>query len=110
MSSIRGELKLQVFGQEFLTSRLIQGITSLSIVMFIDDFELYCNMYHSLTGIYVVTAELSMSDRQKSINAHIITLEPHGSDFNDVIKALYTSMGALDCGCPLEINGGVQYI
>ena len=38
----------------------------------------------------------------------IIALDPHGSEFNDVMNCLHTSLGNMDRGCILEINGQKQ--
>ena len=110
MSPIRAELELEAFSREFIIQQLMEGVLSLPLILFIDDFGLYRNMYRSLTGIYIVPAGLSISERQKAVNAHTVTLGPHGSNFNDVIKCLHTSMGSLDRGCILQVNGQNQRV
>ena len=40
-----------------------------------------------------------------SRNAYTITLGPHGSNFNNVVNAIQTSLKVLDQGCPIVING-----
>ena len=105
MSALRAELEIEAFGRSYLESMLRENVTSFPLLIFIDDFGLYRNMYRSLTGIYAVSAGLSARDRQKSINAHCITLGPHGSDFNDVFSSIRDSIVAVDRGCLLNING-----
>ena len=107
-SPIRAELELEVFGREYLISQLIKGVQSYPLVIFIDDFGLYRNMYRSITGVYAMPAGLPVSERQKSFNAYTIALGPHGSEFNDVMNCLHTSLGNMDRGCILEINGHKQ--
>jgi hypothetical protein len=58
LSFIRVKLKLQVFDREYLSSQLKQKIKSFSIIIFVDDFELYRNMYKALTNVYAVSVEL----------------------------------------------------
>ena len=105
---IRAELELEVFGREYLISQLIKGVQSYPLVIFIDDFGLYRNMYRSITGVYAMPAGLPASERQKCFNAYTIALGPHGSEFKDVMNCLHTSLGNMDRGCILEINGQKQ--
>ena len=105
LSPIRIKLEIEAFGHEYLASQLVANVKSFPIIIFIDDFKLYRNMYCSLTGVYAIPAALSTINRQKSSNAHTLTLGPHGSNFNMVLSCLQTSLRALDCGKLVEING-----
>ena len=58
---LRGEGELQVFSRQGLINRLDKSQTqlpviSLPLMMFIDGFGLYRNMYRSLIGIYLINA------------------------------------------------------
>jgi hypothetical protein len=107
-SPIRGELEIEAYGREHIISQLSKGVKSFPVLLFIDAFGLYRNMYRSLTAIYVMPASLCISERQKSINAHTLTLGPHGSNLNDVVNSLRTGIEALDRGCILDVNGVKQ--
>lgn len=106
---IRGELELKAFGRENLTRILNQGVTSFPLLIFVDDFGLHRNVYHTITGVYAMPAGLSILNRQRSGNALTVALGPHGSEFNNVINCLHTSMGNLDHGCSLMINGQERF-
>lgn len=102
---IRGELEIAAFGRDFLVSQLKNGIKLFPMVLFVDGFRLYRNMYRSLTGVYAMPTGLTIRERQKSRKYYTLTLGPHGSDFNDVARSLHTGMKALDTGCVLMVNG-----
>lgn len=51
------ELKFKAFDQEYLTKWLMKNIISFFIVIFIDNFGLYKNIYRSMIGIYAIFAK-----------------------------------------------------
>lgn len=59
---IWGKLELEVFGCAYLTDKLVENVKFFLIVIFVDNFELYRNMYRSVTGVYAMLAELSIED------------------------------------------------
>lgn len=89
----------------YLFSRLAENIRLFLIVIFIDDFGLHQNMYRLLTGVYAMPARLSTLKKQKSSNAHTLMLGPHKLNFNSVLNYLQSSLGVIDHGSVLEING-----
>ncbi len=101
---IRAELKLQVFNREYLNSQLKQKIKSFSIIIFVDDFELYRNLYRSLMSVYVVSVKLLAIERQKSSNCYTITLDSHDCDFNDIMNCLCINLKNIDHDCVFEIR------
>ena len=86
LSSIRTKLEIETFGLEYLALQLVANVKSFPIVIFINDFRFYRNMYCSLTSVYAVSAALSTIDYQKSSNAYILTLGLYSSDFNIVLS------------------------
>lgn len=110
LSPIRAELEIESLGRNYLTAQLITNVKSFPLVLFIDGFGLYRNMYRSLTGVYIMSAALTIDERKKSSNAHTVTLGPHGSDLKEVMTCLRTSLGALDRGSILEINEEKQAV
>ena len=55
---IQAELELEAFGRNYLSLRLVKNVKLFPIVIFIDDFGLYQNMYR-LTGVYAMPTGLS---------------------------------------------------
>ena len=92
--------------KEVLESRFL----SLLFIYFIDDFGLYRYMYRSLTGVYLTASALTLLERQRTKNVFPITLGPHGSSLNDVVKALAEGFQRLEQGCKLRINGEVNMV
>lgn len=86
---IRGDLELKIYGRTHLRSLLDNGnCYSMLYQLFINGFSVYCNMYRSLMGIYLILASLCVYDRAKSSNILPVTLGPYASNFTDVIFTL----------------------
>jgi hypothetical protein len=110
LNPVRGELEVEAYGRSALISHLKNRVISFPLLMFIDDFGLYHNMYRALTGIYIMPTDLLIRERKRPTNAHTLTLGPHGASFKDIITTLYTSVKALNDGCLLRINGVDQLV
>ena len=112
---LRGELELQVFTRQglinaFDTQQTQIRVISLPLMIFIDGFGLYRNMYRSLMGIYLINAAFSFQERNRRVNVFPLTLGPHGSNLSDVIKAIGPLMSQLDRGLEVMINGEPTFI
>ena len=104
LSSIRTKLKLRVFSRSYLRSQLKHDVMLLLFIDFVDEFEFYRNMDKSFTEMYVVSAELSAIERQKSCNAYTITLESHESNFNDIMNCFRISIRFMNRECVFDIK------
>lgn len=60
LSPIRAELELKVLDCSYLTAQLMKNIKSFPILLFIDNFGLYRNMYR--TGVYAIPAGLPFAE------------------------------------------------
>lgn len=105
---VRAELEVEEYGREYFASEwdaknADYDVMSCPVTTFIDGFGLYSNSYRSLMGLYMTPA-LPLEDRLRPLNNFPILLGPHGSDFNDVIKALECLL-PLDKGIFMTING-----
>ncbi|KAH8744115.1 hypothetical protein F5882DRAFT_313248, partial [Hyaloscypha sp. PMI_1271] len=72
-------------------------------LIFINGFGVYRNSYRTLIGIYIILARLSTKERSRRANIFLITLRPHGLNFDEVIKAL-ALLRPLDKGINTTIN------
>lgn len=108
ISPIRAKLELEAFGCAYLISKLQENVKSFPLIIFIDDFGLYKNIYKLLTGVYAMPADLLCTECQKSSNSYTITLGLYESNFNNVMSCLEPSLGAIDRCSVLDINGHVQ--
>ncbi|KAK3402708.1 hypothetical protein B0T20DRAFT_342426, partial [Sordaria brevicollis] len=71
---------------------------------FIDGFGVYRNVYRSVMGVYQSPAGLPFKIRARNANIFPITLGPHTSNFNDIVKALGCIM-PLEKGIVMQVNG-----
>ncbi|KAI1753016.1 hypothetical protein F4782DRAFT_95579 [Xylaria castorea] len=103
---IRGELEISTYGREVFEKwdDPMIFIRSCPILVFIDGFGVYRNSYRSLVGLYAIPAALNGEERNRPTNIFPITLSPHGSNFDDAIKALQ-SLGDVDGGVPVTMDG-----
>lgn len=56
--------------------------------MFINDFDLYRNSYHSLISIYLIIETFTFHERARRANVFFLTLEFHESNFNEIVRVL----------------------
>ncbi|KAI1995111.1 hypothetical protein LOZ53_001511 [Ophidiomyces ophidiicola] len=79
----------------FSDSDFIKQIIFLSFQLFIDEFELYQNMYKSLTRFYLISAELHAAEQRRQNNVYIIAFDSHAINFSDMINVLDPEFQAL---------------
>lgn len=91
-ASLRAELELQMYDHEYFSKNFDRATgnqcISLSLLMFIDDFDLYRNAYRSLMKVYLQFASLFFHDWMHQANMFSLTLGLHESNFNDIVDAL----------------------
>lgn len=105
LSSIREELELTTFEHQYLIKSFQRDkCILLSLLCFIDAFELYCNMYRSLLEVYMIFASLTIIKKARRSNVFSLILSLHESDFDDVMKSLQSDLSALDQDVKMMIN------
>ena len=60
----------------------------ISLLTFIDEFELYSNMYQTLMKLYLIIVFFIFRKCARRVNVLSLTLESHDSNFLDVVDAL----------------------
>ncbi len=78
----------------------------MSLIIFIDSFDLFCNTYRFLIDIYAILASITLIERNRRANVFFITLELHGSELFDIIIAISLSFAQLDRGIFTQIKNG----
>lgn len=76
----------------------------MSLTCFIDNFDLYRNIYYSLIDIYFISTNLNLQDCQQTRNIYSITLSLHNFDLNNVVHLLEKDFRSLEANCILCIN------
>lgn len=104
LSTIKEELKIETYERDHLTKIFEFDVVSMSLMFFTNDFDLYRNMYRSLSKIYLTIVDQTLKKRQKILNELSITLESHDSDINDVASALHHEFTQLERECTLMIS------
>ena len=75
-----------IFFRNYLIFQLNNNVIFLLLIIFVDKFEVYRNMYRFFTNVYVVSAKFSFFEKQKNFNSYIITFESHESKFNNIMN------------------------
>ena len=109
VSSLRAELELRYFTRvhfiiNFDQVTAAKRCVSVPLICFIDGFGVYRNRQRSLMKIYEIIASFFFRERTRRANVLPLTLDPHGSNFVDVIDA-FQHMTNLDEDIPITING-----
>ena len=100
----KDELKVQYFDREHFAKVFNKSHTSLSYLLFIDDFEIHRNMYRVLKIFYLISVCLSYVERRKMTNVFILTLNSHDANVQDVMKVFNRSIRQLDRDVELVVN------
>ena len=112
-SSLRVELKLQHFTRAHFITNFDQSVedsssekkrcVSVSLICFIDDFDLYRNRQRSLMRMYMIIAVFTFRERARRVNVLSLTLNSHDSNFANVIVTLQ-HIEDLDENLTININ------
>lgn len=109
-ASLRVDLELLTYEREYLIMTFVyrrNNMTklatskftkcySMSLMIFIDDFDLFRNAYRFLMSIYVILASMTLTKRNRRANVFSITLESHELELSNVINAISLSLTQLD--------------
>ena len=89
LSSSREELEIKIYEHDYFVTSFIEGkCLSVSFLCFVNDFDLFRNMYQFLMKIYAILTEMMIRERIRRVNVFSLTLESHDVEFLDVIDAL----------------------
>lgn len=110
--ALRGEVEVATYGREKLEARHCTKsvVRSIPILVFIDDFGIFRNMYRALKAFYITLAGLPYSERRKIVNNFTLTLGPHGADFDQSILCFSESFRELLLGKKVSVNGDYVFL
>ena len=83
------------FISNFDQTTAAEGCVSVSLICFIDGFNVFRNRQRSLMGIYEIIASFFFRERARRANVLPLTLGPHGSNIADVVDTFHY-MASLD--------------
>jgi len=98
------ELKINYFDREQLAKVFDKSHIFFSFFLFINNFEIYRNMYRILKKIYFISIYFSYNKRRKLINVFTLILEFYKTTFYDVIEVFRKLITNLDNNLKIKIN------
>ncbi|EGP86781.1 uncharacterized protein MYCGRDRAFT_19346, partial [Zymoseptoria tritici IPO323] len=78
-------------------------VQSVLLVIFIDNFGLYRNIYRALTGFYMLFGSLSNKERNRRANCIPLTLGLHGSNIEEIIEAIGGALSLLNRSAEITV-------
>lgn len=110
---IRGALEVKEFSRQQLIEKFANPniqVMSLALILFINSFSLYRNMYRCLIGQYFILASLLFIERARRTNVFPFTLGLHSSNIEDVVATIAPMLQALNYSELMTILGSRQVI
>jgi hypothetical protein len=74
------------------------------LVIFINEFDLYKNMYHFVNDIYAMSTILCELKKQKCKNAFTLIFDLHEAKLSDVVDCFQIDLKIINRDCFLNIN------
>ena len=68
----------------------------MSLIIFINEFNLYRNAYRFLMNVYVISTSMNVKKRNRKTNVFFIILKFYDSEFLHVVDALSSSLIAFN--------------
>ena len=117
-ASIRNELEIEIFDRQYFTmiffhrkTNMIEIIdqfarkcVSMSFLMFLDEFELFKNVYRSMMNVYIISTILNYRKRNRRANCLILTLKFHEIKLADVVEILIEIFAKFDKNLLMNIQ------
>ena len=91
--SFRDKLELREFIRDYFVFKFNKQFSKclfLSLIFFIDRFDLYKNFYRSLIEIYFIIVAFLKKERSRISNILLLILDLYGSNIEDVILLFYS--------------------
>ena len=117
-ASIRDELEIETFERQYFTmiffhrktnmieivDQFARECVSMSFFMFLNEFELFRNVYRSMMSVYIISTILSYRKRNRRANCLILILRLHEIKLDDVVEAFIETFAKLDKSLLMNIQ------
>lgn len=80
-------------------------VYKLYIDLYYDDFGTFCNVYHSLGGVYIQFGNMPLNERIRLKNHFVLGFVPFGGSFDEFIKPFIIEMKELEAGKIMNVQG-----
>ena len=82
---IRDKLEVKYFDRKYII-KVFNDYTSFSYFLFINNFEIYYNIYRALKVFYLILVYLIYKKRRKLVNIFILILKSYKVNIYDITK------------------------
>ena len=106
----RKKLELKYFRRSHFEGLQNKICIFIPLIIFIDAFKAYRNIYRSLISIYNTPVNLFLTKRSRKKNTLTFILGPHGSSFENVVEALKPGLAVLNEGVFIQIKNRQVFI
>ena len=104
LHSIKNELKIEYFDRDWFVETFNKFLLFLFYFLFVNDFEIYKNMYRFLKIFYLIFVNFLYKKRRILINVFIVILNSHDAHFKNVIEIFDKTIRTLNRDQNLNIN------
>ena len=106
---LREKLKIEIYEKMYLKNTFVViaqnfVVKSFSMFAFIDEFDFYRNMYRFIMKWYLISTTLNVKNRNRRSNVHVLILESHEFNFDDVVVVVESNLKILNREMYMMIN------
>ncbi len=105
----REELEIDYFDRNYIKKYFI-FLIFLLYLLFIDNFDIYRNIYRALKAFYLIPEYLFYNKRRKTINCFVLILKSHRTNIENVIKVFAKSIKDTNRDVKITINKKIKLI
>ena len=99
------KLKIDHFKREHIIKMFTSlFILSLSLILFVDNFDVHRNMYCTLKAFYWISVNLSYKEQCKVTNIFTLSLRSHETDVREIVKVFIKNINKLNIRYEIKIN------
>ena len=88
LTSTKNEFEIKMYNKKYFENIFTKKMMSFSFFLFIDDFEIYRNMYKTLKNFYWTFLSLSYWNWKKIVNVFILILNFHEIKIENFVNAI----------------------
>ena len=108
--SIKKKLKIQQYERNYLKKIVTKFHTSFLYLFFINNFEIYRNMYRFLKAFYVISTCFFYVERKKVINVFTFTLKFYKINIKIVVKVFRKFIQKFNKKFNIKVNDNMKIV
>ena len=103
-------MKIDYFDREYVEDFFSFFYILLLYFLFIDNFDIYRNIYRALKVFYFISTNLSYKKRRKLVNIFTLILKLYSVIFKYIVEIFFKSIKKLNRDFSFEINDEIEKI